>query len=324
MKLVLLTFAIAALAQQPEEALWRAGTTAREAGEFAKCKDAFARLVATQPKLSPAVASLGLCEFELNEYPAALEHLQKAVDLGLPKDAAVTGPALERVAELATKAGLFDRAMTLFRLSFALNGESPDAIALAGLIVLRRPMFPGDVDPDDRGLVFRMGRAALTVASGQTDAARTMLEGLASDYPTTAGVHYAWCTLLLAGDPDACASQLKQELAVTPAHVPSLVALAVIASKNEAWDEALSYLERALKADPSDSAARYQLASVHLAQGKAEQAATELEALAKDAPQSAEVRATLASAYYKLKRKADGDRERAAAQRLQQEKKAQP
>ena len=52
MKLVLLTFAMAALAQQPDEALWRAGTAAREAGEFGKCKDAFTRLAAAQLGLS--------------------------------------------------------------------------------------------------------------------------------------------------------------------------------------------------------------------------------------------------------------------------------
>jgi hypothetical protein len=50
-----------------------------------------------------------------------------------------------------------------------------------------------------------------------------------------------------------------------------------------------------------------------------EQARKEFEQLVKDEPNFAEAHAALASAYYRLKRKEDGDRARAAAARVQQE-----
>jgi tetratricopeptide (TPR) repeat protein len=70
---------------------------------------------------------------------------------------------------------------------------------------------------------------------------------------------------------------------------------------------------------PSDPGALYQRASIHLTQGLTEQARHELEQLTRDYPNFSEAHAALARVYYKLQRKADGDRETAEARRVREE-----
>ena len=67
---------------------------------------------------------------------------------------------------------------------------------------------------------------------------------------------------------------------------------------------------------------RFQIASVHLAQGKVDQARAELEQLVKAAPQFPEGHVALATVYYRLKRKVDGDRERTIVRKLEDERQA--
>jgi len=74
-----------------------------------------------------------------------------------------------------------------------------------------------------------------------------------------------------------------------------------------------------LRVRPADAGALYQRASIHSVQGLTEKARQELEALIRDSPDFAEAHAALATVYYRLKRKEDGDRERDAARRVQQE-----
>jgi tetratricopeptide (TPR) repeat protein len=88
------------------------------------------------------------------------------------------------------------------------------------------------------------------------------------------------------------------------------------------YDRALTYLRRAAAVRPGDLGAQYQIALVVLAQGKTEQARQELEALIKAAPSFTEAHVSLATVYYREKRNADGDRERAIVQTLNAERQA--
>ncbi len=59
--------------------------------------------------------------------------------------------------------------------------------------------------------------------------------------------------------------------------------------------------------------------AIHLAQGLTEQARGELERLIQDYPNFSEAHAALATAYYRLKRTEDGNREAAEARRVREE-----
>jgi Tfp pilus assembly protein PilF len=81
-------------------------------------------------------------------------------------------------------------------------------------------------------------------------------------------------------------------------------------------------LRRALQVRPGDPVARYQLAAIDLHAEKVDAARRALESIVKDAPAFTEAHVALATAYYRLKRKEDGDRERAIVQRLNREAQA--
>ena len=82
------------------------------------------------------------------------------------------------------------------------------------------------------------------------------------------------------------------------------------------YDEARACLQRALVVRPGELRARYHLATIRLQEGSAEDARAELEAIVKEEPAFTEAHVALATIYYRLKRKPDGDRERAIVQKL--------
>jgi tetratricopeptide (TPR) repeat protein len=88
------------------------------------------------------------------------------------------------------------------------------------------------------------------------------------------------------------------------------------------FPEASSYLERATTIRPSDLTARKLLASLRLQTGNVTKAVEMLEALAADAPDLVEVHVQLATAYNRLGRKDDAQRERAIVDRLNAEAQA--
>jgi tetratricopeptide (TPR) repeat protein len=82
------------------------------------------------------------------------------------------------------------------------------------------------------------------------------------------------------------------------------------------FPEASTYLERATTIRPTDLTARKLLASLRLQTGHVTEAAGMLEAILKDAPDVIEVHVQLATAYNRLGRKDDAERERAIVDRL--------
>ena len=88
------------------------------------------------------------------------------------------------------------------------------------------------------------------------------------------------------------------------------------------FGEASTYLERATTIRPDDLTARKLLASLRLQTGQVDEAVAMLEAIAKEAPELVEAHVQLATAYNRLKRKDDADRERAIVDRLNAEAQA--
>jgi len=122
--------------------------------------------------------------------------------------------------------------------------------------------------------------------------------------------------LLRTGDTKGASEAFHKELAANPNDFNANLQLGVLLKQDENYTEALRYLNRALQVRPGDMGVRYQLASIDFENGKVEGAREALEAMVKEAPNFVEAHVTLATVYYRLKRKADGDRERAIIQKL--------
>jgi tetratricopeptide (TPR) repeat protein len=124
------------------------------------------------------------------------------------------------------------------------------------------------------------------------------------------------------GDMVAARAAFEKELAQNPVDFESNLRLAVLLKQGEDYAGARKLLDRALLVRPGDLRALYQVGSVELAQGKLEQARATFEGVIKQSPEFVEAHISLATTYYRLKRKDDGDRERTLVQKLKAEQDA--
>ena len=128
--------------------------------------------------------------------------------------------------------------------------------------------------------------------------------------------------LLATGDSPGAADAFRKGLASNPNDFTANIQLAVLLKDDEKMDEAVVCLRRALQVRPGDLGTRYQLAAIDLHAEKVEAARRALESIVKEAPGFTEAHVALATAYYRLKRKEDGDRERVIVERLNREAQA--
>jgi Tfp pilus assembly protein PilF len=128
--------------------------------------------------------------------------------------------------------------------------------------------------------------------------------------------------LIASGNRDKAREEFEAELKANPHDYTANVNLGVIAKEDQRLDEAAAFFERALKVRPADPAARYQVATLKMAANDVPGAQALLEALVAEHPAWLEPHVSLATVYYRLKRKADGDREREIVDRLTKEAQA--
>jgi len=129
-------------------------------------------------------------------------------------------------------------------------------------------------------------------------------------------------SLLALGEQDAAERAFRDELAFNINDFEANLQLGNMRKGAQKFDEASTYLERATTIRPNDLTARKLLASLRLQTGKVDEAVTMLEAIVKDAPDLVEAHVQLATAYNRLKRKDDADREKAIVDRLNAEAQA--
>ena len=128
--------------------------------------------------------------------------------------------------------------------------------------------------------------------------------------------------LMATGDSIGAAKAFRAELDRNPNDFDANLNLASLLRTDQDYEGATPLLERALRVRPGDLRVRYQLANIQLAQGHAEQAEKALAGIIKEAPKFIEAHVSLATVYYRLKRKADGDRENALVLQLTAEAQA--
>jgi len=130
--------------------------------------------------------------------------------------------------------------------------------------------------------------------------------------------------LMRLGDTEKAKVAFKTELASNANDFDSNLYLGVLLRQDKQFDEARSYLQRAIQLRPREQYARYHLAAVYAAAGKPGDALPLLEGVLKEYGDFVEARVLLASVYYRLNRKEDGDREKAIIQKSNAEQQAKP
>ena len=128
--------------------------------------------------------------------------------------------------------------------------------------------------------------------------------------------------LMRLGDTEKAKAAFKSELANNANDFDSNLYLGILLRQDKLLDEARSFLQRAIQLRPREQYARYHLAAVYAAAGKPNDALPLLEGVLKEHADFLEARVLLASVYYRLNRKEDGDREKALIQKSNAEQQA--
>jgi tetratricopeptide (TPR) repeat protein len=137
------------------------------------------------------------------------------------------------------------------------------------------------------------------------------------ELPTAHGLYAQ--ALLEAGNRDFAKREFEAELVRNPLDFQANLYFGVLLKEEQQFDKAMKHLSVALGVRPGELATRYQIASLKLAARDTEAALPLLEELVKEAPTFLEAHVSLATAYYRLNRREDGDRERAIVDQLNQE-----
>jgi tetratricopeptide (TPR) repeat protein len=141
--------------------------------------------------------------------------------------------------------------------------------------------------------------------------------------PELPGVHSLYGQALLeTGNRDKARAELLEEVKRNPLDFDANLYLGVMLKDEAEYDQAMTHFARALGVRPGDAGVRYQIATIHVARGETERALPLLEGIIADAPKFLEAHVTLATVYYRLKRREDGDRERAIVDVLNKEAQA--
>jgi tetratricopeptide (TPR) repeat protein len=220
---------------------------------------------------------------------------------------------------LLTRYERYEEAMKLLT-EFSQHGkDTPDYVQAMGIAALRKPVLPSEAPPQEHELIMDVGRAMYDATALRMSEASSEYKRLIEKYPKQSNIHYLFGTFLLYADANAAAEQFKEELEITPDHVPTLVTLAGECAQQEQYKEGLAYAQRAVDAARDSFAAHAVLGRILMAGNiNLQQGIKELETARRLEPGSPQVHFLLSMAYGKAGRKEDSAHEREAFLKLRQ------
>ena len=251
------------------------------------------QVVRERPGDRGAIVLLAECRARLGEYGRAVELLTPLHDKA-PEDRAVTyllGLALVQDKQVEKGQGLLDHILR--------EGSSAETFLLLGAVKLQAGEYMEARDDLRKAVELNPKLPLANVYLGRA--------------------------FMNTGDVVASAAAFQAELEVNPNDFDANLLLGILLKQDQKLDEAMARFQRAASVRPGDAAANYQIGALDLYLGRTEEARQRLEQVVKDAPDFAEAHVSLATAYYRLKRKEDGDRHRALYQELNaKQQEAQP
>jgi tetratricopeptide (TPR) repeat protein len=236
-------------------------------------------VVADRPVERQPVLLLSDCYLRLGENGKAID-LLTPLQQQTPDDKALDymlGTALIRDGQTARGELLVDRILR--------DGDSAEAHLLMGESKLSANDFAGALEEFQKALAI--------------DPQLPSLNG------------YYGTALADTGDIPGAEAAFRKELAADLNDYVANFQLGKLLEGDGNYAESRRCFERALAQRPHDRGARYQLALLDLESGQAEQARAALESLVGENPQDVDAHVSLATAYYRLKRKQEGNKQRA-------------
>jgi tetratricopeptide (TPR) repeat protein len=306
------------LKMRPEwkEGRWYLSTILYEKENYAESRDLLRRFVAEDPDAGPGFALLGMSEFQVRDYSRALDHLRRAMSLGLGGRKDLAQSVFYYVAVLLTRFERYDESRNLL-VAVVKSGQPTDAlIEPLGLAVLRLPLLPSEIAADRRGMIETAGRAVLAIEASQRPEAEKLLGDLVASYPNEPGVHFLNGAFLLNEDPQRGASEMKRELQISPSHVPAKLRLADQYLKDQRADDALELARESVALEPKEASAHMILGEALAAKGDSQGAIQALDTALQEDPQTVRIRWDLVRVYSAAGRVEDAARQKEEIQKL--------
>jgi tetratricopeptide (TPR) repeat protein len=287
------------------EGWWALGTLLYDQDRFPEALTAFRRFVAITPTPGPAYAFLALCEYETQQYDGALRHFRLWARNGWTGTKQLIDVSVFHFALMLTREGRFVEALYLLSIEASKMGDTPAISEAMGLASLRMRNLPEDYPPERRELVWLAGQAAFYASDAQRDFARVdeYANRMESRYKETADVHYLRGTLFTFENKSSDAErEFRDELQVSPSHVPAMLGLVTIDLDENRLTEAATFAKRAVEIEPTSAEAHHQWGQVLMATSNFEESAQELRRAKQLAPNGAMIRSHLAMVYSRLGR----------------------
>ena len=288
-----------------EDGWWYLGSLLYDQDRFPEATAAFQHLFVNTSHRGPAYAFLGLCNFETGKYNDALAQFRAWAGAGWAGTRELRDVAEYHFALLLTRDGRFVESLYLIAPLAQRLGENPELVEAMGLASLRMSYLPENYPPEQRERIWLAGKAALYAAQSPKDFERAdeYAARLESRYGTQPEVHYFRGTLYgFEGNRTEAEREYREELKISPDHVPALVALAGSDLEKDDRAEASALAQRAVAVDSNDAEAHHLLGRIFLANADLHAAAAELEKAKQLAPGNPLIRSHLAMVYSKLGR----------------------
>jgi tetratricopeptide (TPR) repeat protein len=346
---------VAAQSPRDPQDLLKEATSLQQAGKLDQAVEDYRLLLQQYPNVAAVHSNLGAALAGLGRYQDAIEEYNRALKLQLmPQVQMNLALAYYKIGRLTDAADAFERAHQLMpRDSRPVLLEADCYLRLGDNKKVIQLLTPIEQQaPDDLAVTYMLGTALVRdgkagegqiriekiLKNGDSAEARLLLgttKLMVSDFAGALGdlqravelnpdlpdiYPYYGAALMATGDQDGARKAFEKALEQDPNNFDANLRIGFLLRNDKEFDEALRYFRHALEIRPGDPGVGYQIASIELSQGQVEQARKDLESLVKSAPNFTEAHGSLATVYYRGKRKVDGDRERAIVDRLTAER----
>jgi len=329
----------------------RAGDLAGAVPEYQQFLKLHPEATAIHSNLGAALAGLGRYEEAVTEYKVALKQSPRLLSARL--NLALAYYKMGHIADAAAqleKVHAEDpknhQAVIVLGDSYLRMGQNKDVIRVLAPEVKKYP--------DDLAIVYMLGTAYIRnkqVEPGQVLVDRILRNGDSAEAhlmlgtakmniqdfagardefakavnlnPNLPDAHVLYAAALhLTGESDQSSKEYQAGLAQDPYNFEANLQLGANAREEHDYERAEQYFQRALQTRPGDPGVLYQLALIDADKARLDQARQKLEALVKEYPDFTEAHVSLSLVYYRLKRPAEGKKEREIVQRLNAEAQA--
>ena len=298
--------------------LWKSGLLLYQSERYTEARPYLIRLTAADAALGAGWALLGMYDFQLADYGASVEHLERADKLGIKAQASFRTTAGVNLALAYVETGDFDAAIAVLkRMVPAESAADREQIVPAFGYAATHQSIKAALSAAETAVVHRVGEAYYQSAVGDRPAARAVCRELLEKYPKATALHFVYANLLTSWlEREAAVAELKAELVNDPESYAARLALVYLALQTGDAPENLIWAREAARIRPDLYQPHFYLGQLLLRSDQAQEACTELEYARRLNPTLSGVRFTLAKVYRALGREAEAGRELKEFERL--------